>query len=135
MAAKTNPKVTVKSLSLEFSKFREENSNLKQCVKSLEKKLEDSEQRLKVVEEKLSLSKEPLKTVHNCNLCDQSCDSKKNLKKHFADKHPRKIECKKCDESFERNCDLERHMLAEHETAKYKCDQCEKIFILNWRSK
>ena len=80
MAAKTNPKVTVKSLSSEFSKFRDDYSNLKQYVKSLEKKLEDSEQRLKVVEEKLSHAKEHLKTVLICNSCDQSFDSKKNLR-------------------------------------------------------
>ena len=41
MAAKLNQKVTVKSLSLEFNKLRAENSNLKQCLESLEKKLED----------------------------------------------------------------------------------------------
>ena len=26
-------------------------------------------------------------------------------------------------------------MLAEHETTKFKCDHCEKIFVLNWRFK
>jgi hypothetical protein len=115
MAAKTNPKVTVKSLSLEFIKFREENSILKLCVKSLEQKLVDSEERLKAVEEKLSLAKEPLKTVQS-NLCEQSFDSRKNLKKHFVENHPRKLECKKCVATFEKYCDLETHMLAEHET-------------------
>ena len=111
------------------------NNNLKQCVQALEKKLEEKEQRLKVLEEKLNISKEPLKTVLSCNLCANSFDSKKNLKKHRMEKHPQKIKCKNCDGTFARNCDLELHMIAEHESEKYKCDKCEKTFILNWRFK
>ena len=38
-------KVTVKSLSTKFSKFSEENKNLKEWVKYLEKKLEKSEEK------------------------------------------------------------------------------------------
>ena len=61
-----------------------------------------------MLEEKLGLSEEPLETVQsyakgppkhllNCDVCEQSFDSKKSLKKHLADQHPRKIQCKKCD--------------------------------------
>ena len=88
-----------------------------------------------MLEEKLNISKEPLKTVLSCNLCANSFDSKKNLKKHQMEKHPQKIKCKNCDGTFARNCDLELHMIAEHESEKYKCDKCEKTFILNWRFK
>ena len=63
MEAKTNPKMTVKSLSTQFSMFIEENKNLKEFVKSLENKLEDSEKRIKVLEDKLNPGEEPYKAV------------------------------------------------------------------------
>ena len=42
--------------------------------------------------------------------------------------------CGLCENTFSENCDLEFHMRKEHEVEnKYKCDQCDKDFFLEWR--
>ena len=46
----------------------------------------------------------------------------------------REIKCKLCERSFERFADLEIHIRSSHENhQKFKCDQCDKCFVLNWR--
>ena len=44
--------------------------------------------------------------------------------------------CNVCNEKFEKNCDLERHVMDKHEEEKrFRCDVCDKQFVLEWRMK
>jgi hypothetical protein len=138
-------KVTVKSLSTKFSKFSEENKNLKEWVKSLEKKIENSEKRIKVLEEKCNQAEEPYKAVakdvspktkFNYKTCEESFEVKKNLRVHMLEKHPQKVKCKDCHETFDKSCDLEVHIEVHHKlTRQFECEKCEKKFVLQWRLK
>ena len=52
----------------------------------------------------------------------------------MQDKHPSTIEFKNCDKVFTKNCDLEMHIKTQHKTLnEYKCDMCDKKFVLKWR--
>ena len=44
------------------------------------------------------------------------------------------LNCKLCDKSFYRFADLENHIKSDHDKhQEFKCDQCGKSFVLNWR--
>ena len=45
-----------------------------------------------------------------------------------------RVKCKFCDDRFDKNSDLEVHIKAHHNTVEtFKCDQCGKSFVLEWR--
>ena len=126
-------KVTVKILSEEVEKLKEQ---LNKDVTELKQKVNDLETILETYiidkgkKEILSLNE------FDCKKCDKSFDSAKNLKMHISNIHPSTIECKSCGKKFAKSSDFEMHMISQHqETKKYKCEQCEKSFILEWRLK
>ena len=44
--------------------------------------------------------------------------------------------CTDCDETFTKNSDFEVHMIDKHEKEKtFKCEICDKTFVLEWRMK
>ena len=50
--------------------------------------------------------------------------------------YPKEIKCKLCETTFRRFSDLEIHIRLSHENHHvFKCDQCDKCFVLNWRLK
>ena len=69
-----------------------------------------------------------------CKVCDIDFENRRNLMEHVKEEHPRKIRCLSCEEVFNKNSDLEAHIKTYHETIEtYKCDICEKTFVLKWR--
>ena len=63
----------------------------------------------------------------NCRRCDETFDSKKNLKRHLISNHATKIECNVCDEIFSKNYDLEVHIKTAHKPKElHNCDTCGK---------
>ena len=72
----------------------------------------------------------------SCKICDLHFMSKKKLKMHNKSDHTPQINCESCEETFQKNCDLESHVERCHDSVeKFECDQCGKIFVLNWRLK
>ena len=66
----------------------------------------------------------------HCRKCDEKFNSMKTLKNHIREFHPQKIKCKECNEVFDLKCKLETHMKEKHKLPSYKCDKCDKEFIL-----
>ena len=107
-------KVTIKSLSEEFHKMKEEVDYLKQKVADLESTIEN------VIKEKTSghgnceedevevtskpkNNKENIEIpgcAHKCRECDKSFLKKAALKMHVLDVHPKTIQCKECEKKY-----------------------------------
>ena len=153
-------KMTVKTLSEEFYKLKDDLKEftdvkkklfeLEDALKTCEKAKEIMKGQMKALEQKveaLQKSKDPLNSQNgdnrsekstaerlNCRRCDETFDSKKNLKRHLTSNHATKIECKVCDEIFSKNYDLEVHIKTAHKPKElYNCDKCDKTFLLKWR--
>ena len=59
---------------------------------------------------------------------------KENPKK--VDTSLRAKKCKECEENCVKNSDLEKHLIDKHGQEKaFKCENCSKTFILEWRMK
>ena len=44
------------------------------------------------------------------------------------------LNCNLCERTFQKNCDLETHIKDNHEKYdEFSCDQCDKIFVTEWR--
>ena len=124
-------KLTLKNLSEELKIVKEQAeriSILNERINKLEKIIEDM--KLKKNSDRKNQSRETLE----CRKCGEKFQSKTNLKKHISEAHPLSINCKTCKDSFTRVCDLEVHIKTKHETSEdFKCDQCDKTFVLKWR--
>ena len=120
-------KMTVKSLSEELEVLKDQMKEfiiLKETVKELKEEI-------KVLKSKKSETKE---NGSKCRKCDDTFNSKINLMKHISEIHPHTIECKYCEQTFRQNCELEMHIKTSHkQTKEYKCEKCNKIFLLKWR--
>ena len=77
----------------------------------------------------VAIKKNDEKKFH-CRKCDKEFNSIKTLKNHIREFHPQKIKCKECNEVFDLKCKLETHMKEKQELSSYKCDKCDKKFIL-----
>ena len=146
-------KVTVKSLSEVVDKIKDEVKIimvLKQRVEELEKqkvkesvlkkRVEELEKKIADIENKEFKEKDQndksFKTGFECKKCDKSLDSRRELKIHQQEYHPRVIICKECDHAFPCSIDFEIHMKKVHadkEKENYQCNKCEKTFVVNWR--
>ena len=137
MEAKTNGRITIKMLSEHFDK---EMKIMKETIISLEKRLNDSDNKVKSLEEKFPKKEEAPKNSDKvqkeCKICQQIFESRKSLKSHIKVCHPAQIKCVECEKTFNINADLEMHIEEYHEKSEqHKCNQCGKNFVLKWRLK
>ena len=127
-----NQKITLKSLKEEIVILKEQLNENKIHVHELEKELQNANleiDKLKGIE----VAQENTLVVR-CDDCDFSSESRKTLRKHSLQTHPRNIKCKCCDATFERMSDLESHIDLSHDSVKkFQCDHCDKTFVLEWR--
>ena len=126
-------KITMKSLSKELEKVKEEVKeihSLRKEVSTLKETIANLKGSNTVsVGNKTSNSSIRIK----CKQCDETFQSKKDLKMHLVEIHEKKVNCKTCDKVFSENCQLEVHIKTMHQENGYKCDQCDKTFVLKWR--
>ena len=128
-----NKKQTVKGLQLEINELKKELKDVIEELKEIKANLNPSSDK----NEHDSYTKTQDRRVNlesKCRVCDQAYNSRKDLKLHIKVMHRGEIKCKECEESFDQNSDLERHLQICHEEAKqFKCDVCDKAFVLEWR--
>ena len=143
-------KMTVKILSEEFCKLKE---NVLKLEDALEKSNDDKKEQLKViksleqkvehlqreVEKGASESKSddvesiPSTNLFKCRKCNVDFKNKSDMKNHMKEQHPNKTKCNHCDKIYNLNIDLEVHMKTHEKQKQYKCDKCEHRFYLKWR--
>ena len=134
-------KVTLKSLQKEVTGFEELIKDIKEELHDVRKELKDTKEELKElkadkIEKELDNSELISDTNFKCKECDTSFLTGKDLKIHVKKYHAKKVKCRTCEEIFEKNAELEQHIRENHEeNVKYKCDKCEKSFVLRWRLK
>ena len=128
-------KETVKSLSQEILILKEQVKQidpLKQKLLDILKVVENLKKRNDITE--VASDKENQQDRIRCNKCEITFASKKKAKKHNLETHPQQIKCKNCDKVFKKNCELELHVRSQHERVnEFKCDVCDKCFVLKWR--
>ena len=139
MAVKT-PKVSLKSLQSEVNIFKD-------LLKNTTKELFEVKEELNHVKKEVNKLKANdfvqkieqtigSETNEKCRICDKTFNSRIKLRRHYIENHRQKIKCKLCDETFEKNCDLEEHIKINHQSAEcFKCEECDKDFVLKWRLK
>ena len=136
MTAKA-PKVTLKSLQNEMRIIKEELETFKDEANSVKKELAEVKDELMKIKDKEQLNVFESRILNDelkCNSCANEFNSQKDLKLHVKEKHPRKIKCKLCEELFNKNSELEMHIEICHvSTERYKCEKCNKTFVLKWR--
>ena len=96
-------KITIKSLSEELNLLKEQIKEivvLRQKVSDLEKAVKELENEKRTNQDE---SENETTERYKCRKCEKTFNSKKFLKKHIAEIHVEKIECKSCDEIFFKN--------------------------------
>ena len=155
-----NKKMTVKTLTEELFKLKDEVKELSQVKKKV-LELEDAHKQdeeiikehvkvIKALEHKVDILQMKLNKngnaskheevdqsgrIHrfNCKECGDSFESKSRLNKHVKEKHQKTIECNTCSFTCISNIDLEDHMKTHEQPKLFQYDICEKEFYLKWR--
>ena len=72
------------------------------------------------------------KKSETCDICDESFYSSKLLEKHVKNTHSKSgyYNCKDCSQSFDRPKYLQDHIDSLHNKKKFKCNICDKNFML-----
>ena len=142
-------KMTVKNLSEEFFKLKDEvtelaslknkifelENSLKQCndeKEILKAKFEALEQKVNNVghaSKKDQSDKIHSRNKNECQKCDESFISKNDLKKHMIEKH-NSLKCKKCETPVESEKELKKHIKDKH-PVEVKCKVCDESFTKN----
>ena len=139
-------KMTVKSLSEEFYKLKDEVkelATLKNKIFELEsalKQCNDEKEILKTLFEALEYKIESVglkdqsekiysRNVNECQKCYESFTSKNELKKHMNEQH-KSLKCRKCETPAESEKELKKHIKEKH-PVKLKCKVCEEAFEKN----
>ena len=124
-------KLTMKNLSEELEIVKEQAKQISILMERIDK-LENTIEEMKL--DKNGQGKDQSRDKFECRKYDKKFQSYATPKKHVSKDHPLSINCKTCKDSFSRICDLEVHIKTKHETlTDYKCDQCDKTFVLKWR--
>ena len=92
-------KVAIKSLSHEINIVKEKSNEidiLKEKVFCLEKIVKGLEGNKSIQNVNIDFAG----ILSKCKICDKSFDSRKTLKIHLIEVHPRKMKCRACEDSF-----------------------------------
>ena len=121
-------KVNIRDI-LESKEIVVKNSN---DILLIRKTREENDAAIKILDMRIDMIKQEI-DIKRENVKKETDRLKKDssVKKSLS---PRK--CNLCDENFDRYSDLEMHIKLTHEIHQmFKCDMCEKQFVLNWRLK
>ena len=126
---------TVKELNFEVEKIMDKIGNLEKIMLELKEYVQN-----KISE--MNKIKKPMHNANNeqekfnCHLCHQHFEAKTDMKQHMQEFHKRIIKCENCTYESSKMAELEIHILANHkDKAKCKCDQCDQLFVSEWRLK
>ena len=110
-----------KDLETEFKHLANEFKELKELTEKLFKKYEILENKYK----KCLKSKANASFI--CRICDQECESVKDLQEHKKAEHSTdgEYKCDECEQLFNSMHQLEKH---EKSHEKFECEDCDKIF-------
>ena len=89
-------KVAIKSLSHEINILKEKLNE----IDILKEKVFCLEKIVKGLEGNKSIQNVNISIMSKCKICDKSFDSRKSLKIHLIEVHPRKMKCRACEDSF-----------------------------------
>ena len=123
-------RVTIKKLSEEIDALKVKLEGMD----SLQKRVDDLENSLEIIKRQRS---ECSNDLHRCKTCDEVFSNVVDLKKHQHSIHGAQFtKCIYCTKTFSKNNELEVHLALEHkEIEKFKCESCNKTFVLKWRLK
>jgi DNA mismatch repair ATPase MutS len=158
-------KMTVKILSEEFYKLKDEIKELEPLKKKmieLEKKYNSVRETMKTQQTVIKACEQKIEGLQKMVICNQNeglsfkkgeseenqsiyrnkCkkfddtfENKNEWKKHMKEKHQKKIDCNICELTFNSCIDLEVHLKIHGKPKDFKCDICGQEFYLNWRLK
>ena len=115
MTAK-DQKITLKTLMAEVVTLKEELFQSRNDVGELQ-------EGLKIANEEIKRLKDIKNQKENAHVSN-----------HDNSNPPSRVKCKFCDDMFDKNSELEEHIKKHHDSIeKFKCDQCGKSFVLEWR--
>ena len=98
-------------------------------IKSLDELLKQAE--IKKDEHLINKSKEQ---KVKCRDCGKEFDKKEFLKEHIKENHKQNFNCNFCQEIFVKCSEMEEHLKKMHNDAtQYKCEECDKAFVVEWR--
>ena len=137
MTGKTS-KATVKTLQIELNNIKEELTTVKTELDDVKNELaevKENQRKVANMEEAIEeTNTENERNFKKCKICDNSFKLKREFLLHLKENHPIKVKCKSCEEIFDKNSDLEEHIRTKHEQVEtYKCEKCDKTFVLKWR--
>ena len=100
-------------------------------IKLIKNAKDENKAAIKELDNRIYAINEELKTVK-----DKLEDKDISKEKSRIEKATKRTKCKMCDTNFHIFSDLENHIKNCHNIHKgYKCDKCEKDFVLMWRLK
>ena len=130
----TQRKITIKSLDDKVNELSKRLITSENKSNFLEQKVKELSRRL---EEKQS-EKDPIEDERqdlNCFKCPKSFKTRKLLRTHIKETHSKLYNCEDCESTFDEKCKLERHLKSHEKIKDKKCNLCEKTFYLEWRLK
>ena len=67
-----------------------------------------------------------MESSKKCVLCQKTCDSRKNMKKHMKEVHSERVSCYECEEQFVTPRSLNRHVESVHDKKIANSPACFK---------
>ena len=153
-------KMTVKDLSLEVEKLKQNSIEKDNTIEALAEKVsnlqnwaqvfcnknnemnQNSMNNFKILDVKITEVNEKLENQKRtdtvkpnikCKECSLEVRNIIELKTHIQALHPKQYRCNNCDQTFCSSLDLELHMKTHSTEKNFKCDLCNKLFYMKWR--
>ena len=135
----TCSKITVKKLSDEVEKLKDDLKDSMKEVDILKLKVSELADSLETIKkDKIDDTRRRDESlIVECRKCHKTFFTDDDLKQHERANHGNnQAKCQTCGKEFPKNSDLEVHIEIEHsETKKFNCNDCDMTFVLEWRLK